>query len=46
MRIKTDEIRSIIRKEIEEYRNRLDIAETGTVISIPSPTEMTVPVPS
>jgi F-type H+-transporting ATPase subunit alpha len=34
MRIKTDEIRSIIRKEIEEYRNRLDIAETGTVISV------------
>ncbi|HEY1405182.1 MAG TPA: F0F1 ATP synthase subunit alpha [Spirochaetota bacterium] len=34
MRIKTDEIRSIIRKEIEEYRNKLDIAETGTVISV------------
>jgi F-type H+-transporting ATPase subunit alpha len=34
MRIKTDEIRSIIRKEIEEYKNRLDIAETGTVISV------------
>lgn len=34
MKIKTDEIRSIIRKEIEEYRNRLDISETGTVISV------------
>ncbi|HNX58477.1 MAG TPA: F0F1 ATP synthase subunit alpha, partial [Spirochaetota bacterium] len=34
MKIKTDEIRSIIRKEIEEYRNKLDIAETGTVISV------------
>jgi F-type H+/Na+-transporting ATPase subunit alpha len=34
MKIRTDEIRSIIRKEIEEYRNKLDIAETGTVITV------------
>ncbi|MGL4369209.1 MAG: F0F1 ATP synthase subunit alpha, partial [Spirochaetota bacterium] len=34
MKIKTDEIRSIIRKEIEEYKTRLDISETGTVISV------------
>jgi F-type H+/Na+-transporting ATPase subunit alpha len=34
MKIRTDEIRSILRKEIEEYKNRLDIAETGTVISV------------
>jgi F-type H+-transporting ATPase subunit alpha len=34
MKIKTDEIRSIIRKEIEGYTTRLDISETGTVISV------------
>jgi F-type H+-transporting ATPase subunit alpha len=34
MKIRTDEIKSIIRKEIEEYRNKLDIAETGTVITV------------
>jgi F-type H+/Na+-transporting ATPase subunit alpha len=34
MKIRTDEIRSILRKEIEEYKNRLDVSETGTVISV------------
>jgi F-type H+/Na+-transporting ATPase subunit alpha len=34
MKIRTDEIKSIIRKEIEEYRNKLDISETGTVITV------------
>ncbi|PKL37824.1 MAG: F0F1 ATP synthase subunit alpha [Spirochaetae bacterium HGW-Spirochaetae-1] len=34
MKIKTEEIKSIIKKEIEGYRNELDVSEVGTVIMV------------
>jgi F-type H+/Na+-transporting ATPase subunit alpha len=34
MKIKTEEIKSILTKEIEGYKSELDVSETGTVIQI------------
>lgn len=34
MKIKTDEIKSIIKKEIESYQSELEVSEVGTVIQI------------
>jgi len=34
MKIKTEEIKSIIRQEIEGYKSELDVSETGTVIEV------------
>jgi F-type H+/Na+-transporting ATPase subunit alpha len=34
MKIKTDEIKSIIKKEIEGFKSQLDISEVGTVIQV------------
>ncbi len=34
MKIKTEEIKSIIKKEIEGYKAALDVSETGTVIQV------------
>jgi F-type H+-transporting ATPase subunit alpha len=34
MKIKTEEIKSILRKEIEGYKSELDVSETGTVIQV------------
>ena len=34
MKIKTDEIKSIIKKEIEGYKSALDVSEVGTVIQV------------
>lgn len=34
MKIKTEEIKSIIRKEIEGYKSELEISEVGTVIQV------------
>lgn len=34
MKIKTEEIKSIIRREISEYKSQLDVGETGTVIQV------------
>jgi len=34
MKIKTDEIKSIIKKEIEGYKSELDVSEIGTVIQV------------
>jgi len=34
MKIKTEEIKSIIKKEIEGYKNELDVSEVGTVIMV------------
>jgi F-type H+/Na+-transporting ATPase subunit alpha len=34
MKIKTEEIKSIIKKEIEAYKSELDVSEVGTVIQV------------
>ena len=34
MKIKTEEIKSIIKKEIEGYKSALDVSEVGTVIQV------------
>jgi F-type H+-transporting ATPase subunit alpha len=34
MKIKTEEIKSIIKKEIETYKSELDVSEVGTVIQV------------
>jgi F-type H+-transporting ATPase subunit alpha len=34
MKIKTEEIKSIIKKEIEGYKSELDVSEVGTVIQV------------
>jgi F-type H+-transporting ATPase subunit alpha len=34
MKIKTEEIKSIIKKEIENYKSELDVSEVGTVIQV------------
>lgn len=34
MKIRTEEIKSVIRKEISEYKSRLEVEETGTVIQV------------
>jgi len=34
MKIKTEEIKSIIRKEIEGYKSELDVTEVGNVIMV------------
>ncbi|MCL1911133.1 MAG: F0F1 ATP synthase subunit alpha [Leptospirales bacterium] len=34
MKIKTEEIKSIIQKEISEYKTRLEVGESGTVIQV------------
>ncbi len=34
MKIKAEEITSVIRKQIEEYRSQLDVAEVGTVLEV------------
>jgi len=34
MKIKTEEIKSIIKKEIEGYKSQLDVSEVGTVIQV------------
>ncbi|MCX7680324.1 MAG: F0F1 ATP synthase subunit alpha, partial [Spirochaetes bacterium] len=34
MKIKTEEIKSIIKKEIEGYKSQLDVREVGTVIQV------------
>ncbi|MCL2025785.1 MAG: F0F1 ATP synthase subunit alpha [Leptospirales bacterium] len=34
MKIKTEEIKSIIRKEISEYKTKLEVGESGTVIQV------------
>ncbi len=34
MKIKTEEIKSIIKKEIEAYKSALDVSEVGTVIQV------------
>src|SRR5512145_2556050 len=34
MKIKTEEIKSIIKKEIESYKSALDVSEVGTVIQV------------
>lgn len=34
MKIKTDEIKSIIKREIESYKSELEVSEVGTVIQI------------
>ncbi len=34
MKIKTEEIKSIIRKEIEGYKSELDVSEVGTVLQV------------
>lgn len=34
MKIKTEEIKTIIKKEIEGYRSELDVSEVGTVIQV------------
>jgi F0F1-type ATP synthase alpha subunit len=34
MKIKMEEIRSIIKKEIEGYKSELDVSEVGTVIQV------------
>jgi F-type H+-transporting ATPase subunit alpha len=34
MKIKTEEIKSIIRQEISEYKTKLDVGESGTVIQV------------
>ncbi|MFA5518276.1 MAG: F0F1 ATP synthase subunit alpha, partial [Spirochaetota bacterium] len=34
MKIKTDEIKSIIKKEIESYKAELEVSEVGTVIQM------------
>jgi F-type H+-transporting ATPase subunit alpha len=34
MRIRAEEIASVIRKQIEEYRSELDVAEVGTVLEL------------
>ena len=34
MRIRAEEIASVIRKQIEEYRSQLDISEVGTVLEV------------
>lgn len=34
MKIKTEEIKSIIRKEIEGYKKEFNVSEVGTVIQV------------
>ncbi len=34
MKIKTEEIKSIIKKEINGYKSELDVSEVGTVIQV------------
>lgn len=34
MKIKTEEIKSIIKKEIESYKSKLDVSEVGTVLQV------------
>ncbi len=34
MRIRSEEIASVIRKQIEEYRSQLDVSEVGTVLEV------------
>src|SRR5262245_30990 len=34
MKIKSEEIASVIRKQIEEYRSQLDVSEVGTVLEV------------
>ena len=34
MKFRVDEISSVIKREIEEYRGGLDVAEVGTVLEV------------
>ena len=39
MKIKTDEITSVIKREIEQFSSQLEVSEVGQVIDVPAAEE-------